>query len=71
MHHVGFIILMYFYLLNATLKVAKKGRNMSEVYNTLFTIVCNYTQVVGMRVVNFRTSRNMSNFKSQRKIFYL
>jgi hypothetical protein len=64
---------VYFYRLYATLTVAEKDRNMSEVYRTLFTTACNYTrtQVVGMCVETLLTARDMNNFKTRRKIVFL
>jgi hypothetical protein len=38
-------------LVNASLKMAEKGRNMWEVYRTLFVIVCNHSAVVGIYTV--------------------
>jgi hypothetical protein len=64
-------LLLYFYWLYVALIVALKDRNMSAVYHTLFSIECNYTQVVGTRVVTFLAARDVNNLKSQRKISLL
>ena len=41
---------MYFYLLNASLKMAEKGRNMWEDYHKLFIIVSNHSAIVGIYI---------------------
>jgi hypothetical protein len=43
--------LMCFSLLDGSLKKAEKGRNMYEVYHTLYIIVSNYSTVVGIYTV--------------------
>jgi hypothetical protein len=41
---------MYFPLLNTSLKMAKKGQNVYEVYHRLYINVSNYSAVAGMYI---------------------